>query len=383
MITYTTTYNHTKRHGALRCAVLLAICILTSLILPTQAAAEIIIGGNVYGGGNVGDLKKSETAEGSTKVVLREGRIEGSVYGGARMADVEGHAYVNIDGEGQTGKLLVNAVYGGNDIAGTIGTVGTSTLPFTPKAPSLEKASLNAVLHATPNTTYPMIIGSLYGGGNGAYDYDEVDGKYVAKLRNEAHTVIGTVSNLPILDNTYIELGGGIYSHVFGGGNEATVRVNTTIYAENTTGLNGTLNKISVDDAIAVAFDEDHHVHHNDAVYFDYHVGCLFGGNNVADMDIRPTWYLKQMDINNLYSGGNRGGMTNPQGLILPLRSEKLRVNNVYGGCRIADVNPGGTAPADETIEIYDFDKSGVSSYDFAGGYSTRVYITGGNVNNV
>ena len=377
-MTYIAAHIYTKRHGVLRCAVLLAICILTSLILPTQAAAEIVIGGNVYGGGNVGDLKKSETAEGSTKVVLKAGSIKGSVYGGARMADVEGHAYVNIDGAGQTGKLLVNAVYGGNDIAGTIGTVGKSELP-TLKAPSLEKSSLNAVLYATPNTQYPMIIGSLYGGGNGAYDYvyDEEQRTYTVKQRDNAHTVIATVSNRPELARTYIELGGGIYSHVFGGGNEATVKVNTTIYAENATALNDTLNQISVADAIAVAFDEDHHVHRNEAVYFDYHVGCLFGGNNVADMDIRPTWYLKKMDINNLYSGGNRGRMTHPNGVILPIQSDSLRANNVYGGCRIADVNPGGQNGAatltDETLY----------GHDFHAGYSTRVYITAGRINNV
>ncbi|MBR5846540.1 MAG: hypothetical protein IKY72_01915 [Bacteroidaceae bacterium] len=385
MMTHSTTYNHTARHGALRCAVLLAISILTSLILPTQATAEIVIGGNVYGGGNVGDLKKSETAEGSTKVVLKAGSIKGSVYGGARMADVEGHTYVNIDGAGQTGKLLVNAVYGGNDIAGTIGTVGTSELtvgtseqPFKPKAPSLEKSSLNAVLYATPNTQYPMIIGSLYGGGNGAYDYDYDDekGTYTVKQRDNAHTVIATVSNRPELDRTYIELGGGIYSHVFGGGNEATVTASTTIYADNATALNDNLHYISEEDASDVAFDEEHHEHRNGAVYFDFHVGCLFGGNNVESMDIRPTWHLKKMTVNNIYSGGNRGEMRHPSGIILPIQSDDLSANNVYGGCRIADVNPGANGDPDlKEEELY--------GHKFQAGYATRVYITAGRVNNV
>ena len=383
-MTYTTAHIHTKRHGALRCAVLLAIYILTSLILPTQATAEIVIKGNVYGGGNVGNLKKGvaangEALEGSTKVVLRGGSIEGSVYGGARMADVEGYTYVNLDGAGQTGKLLVNAVYGGNDIAGTIGTVGTSTLPFTPKAPSLETSNLSAAVHATQNTQYQMIVGSLYGGGNGAYDYDYDEEKhtYTVRNRDNAHTVIATVSNRPELANAYIELGGGIYSHVFGGGNEATVTASTTIYADNATQLDGTLNRIDEADAPIVAFDEEHHEHRDGAIFFDYHVGCLFGGNNVDSMDIRPTWHLKKMTVNNIYSGGNHGEMTHPNGIILPIQSDDLRANNVYGGCRIADVNPGGlngaATLADETLY----------GHDFQAGYATRVYITAGRVNNV
>ena len=170
-MTHTTTYNHTTRHSARHHVALLTTYILFLLGIPATATAQIRIGGNVYGGGNQGDLG------GSTKVVLKGGAIEGSVYGGARMADVGGHTYVNLDGAGQTGKLVVNAVYGGNAIAGTIGTVGGdgSALPFNPAAPNLDKASLSAAVHATQNTQYPMIVGSLYGGGNGAYDYDYDD----------------------------------------------------------------------------------------------------------------------------------------------------------------------------------------------------------------
>lgn len=373
---YATPHIHTCNHTARHRAVMLVLYVALLLGI-TPATAEIVIRGNVYGGGNVGDLKKSETAEGSTKVVLRGGRIEGSVYGGARMADVEGHTYVNLDGEHQTDMLLVNAVYGGNDIAGTIGTVGTNKLTFTPKAPSLDPSNLNALLHATPNTKFPMVVGSLYGGGNGDYNYLDDEKKVV--IDGEEYVV----SNRPVLARTYIELGGGIYSHVFGGGNKATVTESTTIYADNQTLLNGTLNCIDEAYAPIVAFDEEHHVHRDEKVYFDYHVGCLFGGNNLVDMAIRPTWYLKKMDINNLYSGGNRGGMTFADGLILPIRSDGLRVNNVYGGCRIADVNPGGTAPEAKTISTYDFDKGVASEYTFEAGYATRVYITAGRVNNV
>ena len=54
--------------------------------------AQIVIGGNVYGGGNAGDTG------GKTTVTIHAGDIH-QVYGGARQADVAGSAFVHIDGE--------------------------------------------------------------------------------------------------------------------------------------------------------------------------------------------------------------------------------------------------------------------------------------------
>jgi hypothetical protein len=65
--------------------------------------AQITIGGNVYGGGNAGSTK------GSTKVTVHAGDIN-AVYGGARMANVEGNAFVNIDGEHASDYILINKV---------------------------------------------------------------------------------------------------------------------------------------------------------------------------------------------------------------------------------------------------------------------------------
>ena len=84
-------------------------------LLPLAGQGQIKIGGSVYGGGNKGKV------DGSTTVTLKKGDIN-KVYGGARMADVGGNTYVNIDGKHATGDMVINYVYGGNDIAGTIGT---------------------------------------------------------------------------------------------------------------------------------------------------------------------------------------------------------------------------------------------------------------------
>ena len=113
------------------------ITILIVVLLSTIVAqGQIKIGGNVYGGGNHANV------EGSTKVTVASGDIgavmnpnakrplndpQGKVFGGARMANVGGNTLVHIDGksdvaEGTPNYILINQVYGGNDIAGTIGT---------------------------------------------------------------------------------------------------------------------------------------------------------------------------------------------------------------------------------------------------------------------
>ena len=104
------------------------------LLSTIVAQGQIRIGGNVYGGGNHAEVK------GSTKVTVKAGDIgavmdpnatrplsdpQGKVFGGARMANVKGSSFVHIDGENATGYILINQVFGGNDIAGHIGTAGT------------------------------------------------------------------------------------------------------------------------------------------------------------------------------------------------------------------------------------------------------------------
>ena len=70
----------------------------------TTVQAQITIGGNVYGGGNIGDTGST------TEVVICAGDIQGNVFGGARQANVGGSAFVNIDGEHMSGDILINCV---------------------------------------------------------------------------------------------------------------------------------------------------------------------------------------------------------------------------------------------------------------------------------
>ena len=70
------------------------------ILAATSAQAQIVIGGNVYGGGNAGDTG------GNTTVTVHAGDIS-AVYGGARMANVGGNTTVSLDGEHATADILI------------------------------------------------------------------------------------------------------------------------------------------------------------------------------------------------------------------------------------------------------------------------------------
>ena len=102
---------------------LLMVVILNAPCSMFNVFAQIQIGGSIYGGGNEGKT------EGNTTVTVYEGDLN-EVYGGARMANVDGNArmaditgntFVHIDGEHASSYIVINKVYGGNDISGTIG----------------------------------------------------------------------------------------------------------------------------------------------------------------------------------------------------------------------------------------------------------------------
>ena len=331
--------NHTAKASALHRVLLLVICFILSF---TSTALAQTIGGNVYGAGNQGNVGSSST------VTLKGGTIKGDVYGGAREADVAGRTFVDVNA---TSALLVSGVYGGNDVSGTIGKSGA--LPFTPSLSTGITTDWNSFVRVAYNQ-YPVIIGSLYGGGNGAYDVYTGD------------------KSKPELGKTYLEIQGGIFGNIYGGGNNATVTENTVIYMNNQL-ANLTVSSATLGNFLTL-FDDADYTTNGDNITFSHHVSRMFGGNNLAAMSIRPTWHLQGGIINNLYSGGNRGAMTSPTGILLPLTSANLTVNNVYGGCRIADVDPGTNAPGEDNT---------IQNYTFPAGYATRVYITAGNITNV
>ncbi len=463
----------------------------------------IIVNGNIYGGGNKGKVN------GNTTVTVMAGDLN-KVFGGARMAQVGGRAFVNIDGENATDDAVINYVFGGNDISGTIGTAAAVPEELTEVIPEPTEEQL-AATETTPaktreawrkdyktahpdkndvdnnwnafvrisskmvaeakytqeecdeynaelegavstqdinqetedyyteeeanayNATLPgakttddiktpatvaadnkkIYIGQLFGGGNGEYTYEKKQGTTntydvyrLPKTDGDAAlatitTATGSATYKPELDKTYLEICGGSIVYAYGGGNNATVRENTTIcvnnpsdvvnsitrnYAKNETNTTGELltnSRFLNDMGINIGLSQPS----SDK----FQIGRFFGGNNQAEMSIRPIWNLLAGKIRNLYSGGNKGAMTHTEGLLLEIPAiSTITVDNVYGGCRMADIHPllSGTLDGEytevknpEDVQLHDTE--GHQIYSFPPGLAARVLIRGGDINNV
>ena len=411
-------------YNIIRCRFLAISCLLLAFILMPLSLinAQIVIGGHVYGGGNAGDVK------GSTTVTVHAGDIS-AVYGGARMANVGGSTFVNIDGAHASEDILIANVYGGNDISGAIGKGNVqTTVPTelenikktdadaTDKTKNAIDNSWKTFIRTSPcgeehsatigGTTvsadkYMVVIGTLYGAGNGDYVYKDGSGNNLTDgngnfiVQDASGTTVATSKSAfskPELDKTYLELKGGCIAHVYGGGNAATVTSNTTIHIDNSS---DDLQKavavwaVVKGKPLAEVFEYlmtkiSLSTTQSDLSSMAFNFARVFGGNNKADMAIRPKWNLQQGIIRDLYGGGNEGRMTSPEGLLLQIEGADMTVQNVYGGCRKADVRPlynnnDDTPVPDDKIELDPSDNPN----NIPGGYAARVRVLRGHVTNV
>ena len=360
------------------------------------SVAQITIGGNVYGGGNLGPMT------GNTSVTVRSGDLN-NVYGGARMANVGGNAFVNIDGEHASNYIIVNKVYGGNDIAGKVGKNEAGTKAIQADILQLEgengidntwDACVRISTKVTntgeeANDAQKIYIGQLFGGGNGDYDYDTEQYAHTDPVTStttyEDNPYYG--KDVPELAKAYLEICGGSIVYAYGGGNCATVTDKTVICVDNPSKV---VNSIT-DESHKTVENPTGELLTNDRfknamginLGFSYpssdafQIGRLFGGNNVAPMAIIPKWNLKSGSIRNLYSGGNEGPMTSPTGILLEIaETSTIKVDNVYGGCRKADVKPlSGGSLVDHV--------SSPDGYQFPSDLAARLLVRGGDINNV
>lgn len=362
---------------------------------------DVTIGGgtnynNVYGGGKQALLK------GNSNVTLESGIIRNRVFAGARMADINGYGLVNIVGDNSedADMLIVRAVYGGNDISGSIfNRSKNKPTDLTMKvAQGLPEGLASFVF--SQNTATNVFIGNVFGGGNGDYKYEndtDNEGKLQInlvkeQLPNDEDEIIVTFKNLnkPEADYAYLQIEGGTFGNIYGGGNNATILKQTDIYYGIDDAVIKPLKGIPSENLswlkLYEGFTKDNE---NNTFDLTYNAFRIFGGNNLAEMNIRPKWHLKSGTVGNIYSGGNKGKMTNPNGIILTITSPDLKAHNVYGGCRMADVEPKGVETiAEETYAYHSYNGENFvekydAQYDFKEGYAARVLVTDGKINNL
>ncbi len=349
---------------------------------------DVTIGGgtnynNVYGGGKQALLK------GNSNVTLESGIIRNRVFAGARMADINGYGLVNIVGDNSedADMLIVRAVYGGNDISGSIfNRSKNKPTDLTLKvAQGLPDGLASFVF--SQNTATNVFIGNVFGGGNGDYKYEndlDNEGKLQInlveeQLPNDEDETIVTFKNLnkPEADYAYLQIEGGTFGNIYGGGNNATILKQTDIYYGINDAVIKPLKGIPSENLswlkLYEGFTKDNE---NNTFDLTYNAFRIFGGNNLAEMSIRPKWHLKSGTVGNIYSGGNKGKMTNPNGIILTITSPDLKAHNVYGGCRMADVEPKGVETiAEETYAYHSYKYKAPDGENFVEKYDAQYYI--------
>ena len=391
---------------------LLMVVILNVQCSMFNVYAQIVIGGNVYGGGNAGDTG------GKTTVNIYGGDLH-NVYGGARQANVGGSAFLHIDGEHASNYIVIDKAYGGNDIAGTIGSPEdvSETIPseLTEVGTEPGKNNIDASWNAFVRISTKMngaeeaadakkiYIGQLFGGSNGDYTVKNPSvsesGKWEIWTKDATPVKVyedAAQPQLPDIGKTYLELLGGSIVYAYGGGNNATITDRTVIALKNpskvvndivdtsnpnanTDPAKGTVGEVLTNERFEerMGINTTFSYPSSDA----YQIGRLFGGNNKADMAIRPRWNLQQGKVRNLYGGGNEGRMTSPEGLLMQVEGAGMVVDNVYGGCRKADVRPmkNGTDVSYSEVKLPDEDNPN----NIPAGYASRVRVVAGHVNNV
>lgn len=293
------------------------------LTIPTVNVTSVSITGgeilgSVYAGGNLAYVGEKIDASinfatsensGVASLSVTKGHIHGNVFAGGNMASIFGKTNLIVNGDYSL--KIDGGVYGGNDKMGTISGGGATDITAS-NGDEVAAGTCYVKIQGTP------IIGQVFGGGNGDYDYttaytDNEDFPYdclLTKANNEK----------PIQANSYVDIvtTGGRIAQAFAGGNGVSVSTSATIV------LNGS-NTTSLDTVT---------------------VGQMFGGNNVAEMTIVPTIKLVKGHANEVYGGGNAGNMTGSKtinsvdyGTVIEMTSANdVKVNTVYGGCNMANV---------------------------------------------
>ena len=311
---------------------------------------------------------------GTTHLSVLGGTVDRNVFGGGYLSSIYGLTYLHVGGTA----TINGSLFGGNDLLGAVESYGAYTFSGVQQdseyaaAESSNGNKLNVFDGSQYNAAYSCYlkidgtphIRSVYGGGNGAYNYDGQRPEYGA-IPSLCPNMVGGI-NRPLQSSTFIDINveGGLIDTVFGGGNGTSVRDNVVVLLNS---------------------------QNNDGRY----VNIIFGGNNQDEMTTCvPDILLEKGRVGDVYGGGNSGSMlgsaeftdicgrpvTGISTYVKVDHAQALVEGSIYGGCRMADVT--GMAYVDirngEVHNVY-------GGNDISGTVSgnTRVDVSGGTVHNI
>ena len=292
-----------------------------TVIVGDSANLSPIIYGDVYGGSAEGQVNDA-VAE-ITKVWLKKGTINGSLYGGGfgdngSNALVNGSVWVVVDGGTVTG-----SIFGCNNANGT--PKGTVTVDI--------NGSAATQLDDQNNKVYALQ--GVYGGGNLAH-YDPTDDTNhptvtISGCETSVKAVYGG-GNAAAVPSTYVVINGGDIYQVFAGGNGQSGAANVGYKNKNT---NPTTDSYGSGTANALIKGGT--------------IKEVYGGSNTNGA-IRASGKLEiarasgdgtcNLKITDLYGGGNRAaGAASEISIACTGTNDDEGITNVYGGANAAAVN--------------------------------------------
>lgn len=246
--------------------------LMAMLIMGGTAKAQLLIKGNVFGGGENATVTHDVTVNFHGRVVgdVPQDTIKGDVYGGGGFADV------NTDNHDTTRVILNGGVVNGNIYGGGLGRLANNSVS---PAISAVAAEVNGPVYVTvmdgkatnvfgcnningcPETIVQVTIqggtvGNVYGGGNTAA-YTPNNAQLLSPEVNVLHgTVTGNVYgsglSAAVTSNPVVTVGDAVAAHdpavqgnVYGGGQQGAVNGNT--YVNVVKGTLGTDTKPNTD----------------------------------------------------------------------------------------------------------------------------------------
>ncbi len=284
------------------------------------------ISGDVYGGSEFGTVNSTTTTStansNTTNVTLVDGKITGSIYGGAKGSSsyapsVNGNITVNINGG------TASSVYGGFNLNGNLR--GSSVV-------NLNKGTIGDVYGGSRQANMPTsnvnlqgstISGSIYGGSN--LSGTATTTNVILKSGNVAGSVYGGNNQGGTTTTSNVTYNGGtITGSIYGGGNVAntdTTNVNisdtadTTILATTIYGGGNAANATTTNVNLL-------------GRYLNY----VYGGSNTSGTVTNSIIKVNKGEISNIYGGNNQGGTT----LTSTIYTYDGKITNLYGGGNLA-----------------------------------------------
>lgn len=277
------------------------------------------INGNVYGGGNYGQVGFQDTNPNNATIDVIGGTITGNIYGagnnvGAGTASITSNTNINFNSGTLNGSIFGGSrtkgvVYGSSNVNVLGGTINTDVYGGGEGAQTyLQKNSLVNIGSSSSDSS-PIVDGSVYGGS--AYG--------TVNATSSSSTSSTYTTNVNVYKGT-------IAKNVFGGGKGDSSNTPHSIGNITVNVYDGSIGKVFG------GFDANGSPTAEDIVYLNGGtIGDAFGGGNRTGQP-KTEIHLQGSTVTNLYGGSNESGTVTTSNVVV----DSGNVDYIYGGNNIA-----------------------------------------------